>query len=79
MGRPAKMVFEAPGMLAVQQVGVNGFDLSHNPDDGRWYVCDWNEWGDLVTRATFQGGKNGFANARAFMKRSVPRNPPKMP
>lgn len=75
MSKATEIRYDAPGVPAVRQTGLNGFDLSYNPDDGKWYVCDWNEYGDLETRAMFQGDRKGLANARAFMRRSVPRNP----
>ena len=75
MSKPAEILYDAEGVPAVRQTGLNGFDLSYNPDDRRWYVCDWNTYGDLETRARFKGDRKGLANARAFMRRSVPRNP----
>ena len=29
----------ADGRLAVSQPSVNGWDISYNPDDARWYVA----------------------------------------
>lgn len=75
MGKPTEILHDAKGVVAVRQIGLNGFDLSYNPDDGKWYVCDWNGYGDLETRAMFKGDRKGLSNARAFMRRSVPRNP----
>ena len=75
MSRATEIRYDAPGVPAVRQTGLNRFDLSYNPDDQKWYVCDWNTYGDLETRAMFKGDRKGLANARAFMRRSVPRNP----
>lgn len=75
MRKPTKILHDAKGVVAVRQTGLNGFDLSYNPDDGKWYVCDWNAYGDLETRARYKGNRKGLANARMFMRRNVPRNP----
>ena len=75
MSKPTEILYDAEGAPAVRQTGLNGFDLSYNPDDQKWYVCDWNTYGDLETRAMFKGDRKGLANARAFMRRNVPRNP----
>lgn len=69
------IIYDKPGQIAVRQTPINGFDLSYNPDDGRWYVCDCNEYGDLETRATFAGDKKGFENARYFARKHTPNNP----
>lgn len=68
--------YDAPNVPSIQQESVNGFDISHNPDDNRWYVCDWNCYGDLVTRATFNGDRKGFHNARYFATTHVAHMPP---
>lgn len=55
---------------AIDQHAVNGFEISWNPDDTRFYVCDRpGPWNDLETRATFKE----LRNARAFAKRNTPR------
>jgi len=61
--------------IAVCQESINGWDCSYNPDDDRWHVGDWNEYGDLITRRTFQGTIKGFQNMRGFCKKHKPRNP----
>ncbi len=55
---------------AITQQSVNGFDISWNPDDNRFYVCDRpGPWYDLETRTTFKD----LRNARAWTKRNYPR------
>lgn len=58
--------------IAVEQSSVNGFDISYNPDDDCWYVCDKNEYNELKTRAVFQPGRKGFHNARYWAKTHKP-------
>ena len=76
MGRLAreKVVMDKLG-IAIKQDDCHGFEISYNPDDGRFYVHDWNEYGDLETRATFQGNLKGFYNARQYAKTHEPRFP----
>lgn len=54
------------GVPTVNQPACNGWDISYNPDDGRWYVCkpdaDWP--GELVTVATFKKRRNAMTYAR---------------
>lgn len=72
MSRQSLILRDSHG-ISVRQTGLNGFDLSYCPDDGRFYVCDRNEYGDLETRATFAGTEKGFHNARHFMRTKAPR------
>ena len=69
-----KLLYDAHG-YAINQMDCNGFEISYNPDDARFYVHDWNEYGDLETRATFQGDAKGFHNARQYAKTNEPRFP----
>lgn len=59
--------------VSVSQLPVNGFDISYNPDDKRFYVCDKNAHGDLETVATFAGDDKGLANAREYARKHKPR------
>ena len=59
--------------IAVLQEPIGGFDISYNPDDDRFYVCDHNDFGDLETRATFAGDSKGFHNARAWARANEPK------
>ena len=52
-----KALWNSEHQPAIDQEGLNGFELSWNPDDGRFYVHDRNEYGNLETRATFRGGR----------------------
>lgn len=52
------------GLIAVDQGQAHGFALSHNPDDGRFYVHELDE-NDTVL-ATFKE----FRNARQFARTS---------
>lgn len=61
--------------LDVYQGNVNGFEISFNPDDRRFYVCDHNEYGDEETRATFAGDAKGWANAVFWAKNHQPKKP----
>lgn len=61
---------------AIRQDACNGFDISYNPDDSRWYVCDRNTFGDLETRATFHGDRKGFHNARYYAQTHTANNSP---
>jgi hypothetical protein len=52
---------------AVRQPPLNGWDMSWNPDDGRWYVS---EPVNLITRATFRE----LRNAAQFARKHKPGN-----
>lgn len=52
------------GAIAVRQSSVNGYELSFNPDDERWYVHGANG----ETLATFIGDRKGFHNARQYAR-----------
>ena len=57
--------------ICTRQEPCNGFDISYNHDDGKFYVCDLNEWGELHTRHK-SGGAKGFANAREWARKNTP-------
>ena len=40
MPSPTVIQYLPSGRIAVSQLPVNGWDISYNPDDDRWYVCD---------------------------------------
>ena len=46
------------GLIAVEQLPKNGWDISYNPDDRRFYVAQVDEHGDLKTKATFAELRN---------------------
>ena len=55
---PLKMNGAEP---AVYQGELNGFTLTWNPDDNRYYV----QAGE-ITRASFAGDKRGWSNAKQY-------------
>jgi hypothetical protein len=50
---------------AITQPPMNGWDISWNPDDNRWYVCG----NDAVTVATFKERRNAMQYARTHNPR----------
>jgi len=60
-----QMKFDKNGEISIMQSPVNGFCISYNPDDSRWYVTG----PDNETRAIFSGTPKGFYNARQYARR----------
>ena len=62
--------------IAVTQYTVNGFDITYNPDDQRWYICDHNEYGDLETRSTYDATRpRSWGKVLHYCRHHVARNP----
>lgn len=59
--KPATM---PDGTPAVRQPPVNGWDISYNPDDGRWYVARPVRGGELEFVADYAERRNAVAYAR---------------
>ena len=64
---PRKTIkFSANGEIAIRQTTINGFEISYNPDDDRWYVLH------IATdenRTTYAGNRKGFYNATQYAKK----------
>ena len=73
MHKPRPMAKPNPPPLYDERECINGFEMTYNPDDDRWYVCDRNTFGDLETRATYANNGKGVANARRYMRTHQPR------
>lgn len=52
------------GAIAVRQPSVNGWDISYNPDDGRWYVARTVRNDELEFVANYAERRNALAYAR---------------
>lgn len=52
------------GELAVSQPDVNGWDVSYNPDDARWYIARRVRGDELEFVADFADRRNALAWAR---------------
>lgn len=61
-----KRIFDAPGLLAVDQAIVNGKPLTWNPDDSRFYVHAQGTLDGTAVLGTFKE----FRNAVQYAKRS---------
>lgn len=61
-------VMAGDGEPAVFQEPYQGYNISWNPDDSRWYV----EAGDIVVK-TFKGNAKGWHNMRYWIRTSAPR------
>ena len=52
------------GGIAVRQPAVNGWDISYNPDDGRWYVARRVRGDELEFVANFAERRNALQYAK---------------
>lgn len=52
------------GTPTVRQPSVNGWDISYNPDDGRWYVARIVRNDELEFVANYAERRNALAYAR---------------
>ena len=52
------------GTPTVSQPSVNGWDISYNPDDGRWYVARTVRDDELEFRANYAERRNALTYAR---------------
>ena len=52
------------GAIDVIQPTVNGWDISYNPDDGRWYVARHVRGDELEFVANYAERRNALAYAR---------------
>lgn len=59
-----KAIKTPDGRIAVSQPPVNGYDISYNPDDGRWYVAKTVHDGELEFIANFAERRNAIQYAR---------------
>lgn len=63
----------ARGNIAVFQLPCNGWEISYNPDDDRWYVeYRTKPHNDLMVAATYAGDRKGFHNARQYARTHTP-------
>lgn len=55
---------DVAGRLTVCQPSVNGWDISYNPDDGRWYIARIVREDELEFVANYAHRRNAYAYAR---------------
>lgn len=67
-----ELIYQPPFGLAVDQAPINGWHISYNPDDDRFYICYLSSYGDLETRATFANNAKGIANMRHYARHHTP-------
>ena len=52
------------GKIAVNQPPINGYDISYNPDDRRWYVAQIVRGDELEFIANFADRRNAIQYAK---------------
>jgi hypothetical protein len=56
----------ANGLISVDQCMINGFRITYNPDDNRFWVDGLDENDEPINYATFQANEKGLQNARYY-------------
>lgn len=64
MGGISKLLEERPGELAIEQLSVNGWPITWNPDDSRFHV----ERLDRTSAAAFKELRNARTYARTHTR-----------